>query len=312
MVSIIVVGAGIAGLACARQLVTAGLQPILFDKGRVPGGRVATRCAGGFQFDHGAQYVSAKGDVFAIVLRELTASGDAVAWPDETGKSRIVGTPNMSALASALAAGLDLRQGVRVTAIKPKNGGWQVLTREACYDAERVVITMPAPQIADLLGAGDVMGARISGVDMVPCLTLMAGIAAPPPFVTREAADEPIAWLAQDSAKPGRPRGVSVAWVAHAGPAFSAAHLDASPPEIMSLMLPLVCEHLGATADHVVHAVSHRWRYAHVTTAFGQEFVRNDSGSLYLGGDWFIGPRVEAAWTSGTAIANDLLANMPG
>jgi predicted NAD/FAD-dependent oxidoreductase len=45
-----------------------------------------------------------------------------------------------------------------------------------------------------------------------------------------------------------------------------------------------------------------------VKQALGQSFLRSDDGSLYLGGDWCIGPRVEAAWTSGTAIADAILA----
>jgi predicted NAD/FAD-dependent oxidoreductase len=61
----------------------------------------------------------------------------------------------------------------------------------------------------------------------------------------------------------------------------------------------------------VIHAAAHRWRYARVTAPLGQPFLRDASGSLYLGGDWCIGPRVEAAWTSGAAIADDLLAQMP-
>jgi predicted NAD/FAD-dependent oxidoreductase len=31
---------------------------------------------------------------------------------------------------------------------------------------------------------------------------------------------------------------------------------------------------------------------------------------LYLGGDWCIGPRIEAAWDSGTAIAEAILAGI--
>ena len=31
------------------------------------------------------------------------------------------------------------------------------------------------------------------------------------------------------------------------------------------------------------------------------------SGTLYLGGDWCIGPQIEDAWTSGTAIAINML-----
>ena len=46
MTSVIIVGAGIAGLACARSLADAGMNPVVLDKGRGLGGRVATRRAG--------------------------------------------------------------------------------------------------------------------------------------------------------------------------------------------------------------------------------------------------------------------------
>jgi len=41
--SAIIIGAGIAGLACGLELARAGLAVTLLDKGRRPGGRAATR-----------------------------------------------------------------------------------------------------------------------------------------------------------------------------------------------------------------------------------------------------------------------------
>jgi predicted NAD/FAD-dependent oxidoreductase len=58
----------------------------------------------------------------------------------------------------------------------------------------------------------------------------------------------------------------------------------------------------------VTRAIAHRWRYARVTKALGLPFLRSADAAVYLGGDWCIGARVEAAWDSGTAIANDILA----
>ena len=53
MTQIAIIGAGIAGLACARKLAQAGVHAVVFDKGRGIGGRVATRRAGDLRFDHG-------------------------------------------------------------------------------------------------------------------------------------------------------------------------------------------------------------------------------------------------------------------
>uniref|UniRef100_UPI0018DF9768 FAD-dependent oxidoreductase n=1 Tax=Neoroseomonas rubea TaxID=2748666 RepID=UPI0018DF9768 len=67
--TIAILGAGLAGLAAARHLAARGVPVRLFDKGRAPGGRLATRRADHagrrLQFDHGAQYLRAAGPGFA-------------------------------------------------------------------------------------------------------------------------------------------------------------------------------------------------------------------------------------------------------
>ena len=50
---VVVVGAGVAGLQCARRLRDAGLQVVVLDKARGVGGRVATRRVDGQPVDHG-------------------------------------------------------------------------------------------------------------------------------------------------------------------------------------------------------------------------------------------------------------------
>ncbi len=312
MIPVAIIGAGISGLSCARQLVQGGLEPVLFDKGRGIGGRVATRRADGLQFDHGAQYIKAKGAGFAAVLRDLAALGAVGPWEDDdaTGPARMVGVPGMSALAKGLGTGLDIRQNAQVTQVTRSDDGWILHTGDVEYLAARVVITVPAPQVAGLLGADHPLVGPLAAVQLAPCLTLMAAAPAPAPFVIRAEPDDPLAWIAQDNNKPGRPTGASVAWVAQAGLAFSAKHLEQDPTAIAALMLPLLCDRLRIGTDSVTHAAAHRWRYARVTAALEQPFLRTPDATLYLGGDWCIGPRVEAAWDSGTAIGCDLLARM--
>ena len=303
---IVIIGSGMAGLACARRLADAGLAAIVLDKGRDIGGRVATRRVGDLQFDHGAQYVNAHDAGFAAVLHSL---GESVAgWQDGTGRTHNVGVPGMSAIPKALGAGLDIRQNAQVTLVVQDDDGWALHLDTDTMRAARVVVTVPAPQVAGLLGAEHPLVAALAPVRLVPCLTLMAAVTATAPFVARQDADDPLAWIAQDSAKPSRPQSAATLWVAQSGEAFSRAFLEESPTQIAARMLPLLCDRLGVTADRVTHASAHRWRYARVTQALGQPFLRSPDATLYLGGDWCIGPRIEAAWTSGTAIADDILA----
>jgi protoporphyrinogen oxidase len=52
---VIVVGAGVAGLACARRLATAGRAPLVLERSDAIGGRVATDAFDGFLLDRGFQ-----------------------------------------------------------------------------------------------------------------------------------------------------------------------------------------------------------------------------------------------------------------
>ena len=117
-----VIGAGLAGLSCARHLQQQGLEVRLFEKSRGAAGRMSTRRGEGWQCDHGAQYFTARDPDFRAEVARWQALGVAAVWqprlevfgaadlhtPDET-LERFVGTPRMTAPARSLALTLDLR-----------------------------------------------------------------------------------------------------------------------------------------------------------------------------------------------------------
>ena len=76
---------------------------------------------------------------------------------------------------------------------------------------------------------------------------------------------------------------------------------------IAAMMLPMLYDRLGITNAKLRYLTAHRWRYAKVSEPLGRPFIRHKSGTLYAGGDWCLGARLEAAWTSGDSIARDIL-----
>lgn len=302
-----------AGLACAGQLAAAGHRPLVLDKGRGIGGRMATRrveIAGqACGFDHGAQYFTIRDPEFRMALSPLA---DAIApWDDGGSEPRFVGRPGMSSLPKAMAEGIDLRQGVEVLALRRDGSAWLLETKGGLVMARHLVMTMPAPQAARLLGRDHPLVPRLDCVRMAPCLTLMAAFpgAAPRPFLHHSSGTDPLAWIAQDSSKPGRHAGLTC-WVAQADPDWSAGHLEEAPDSLVRLMLPLLAKTIGAEPEMALHASAHRWRYARVTTPLGTPCLADEDGTLWLGGDWCLGARVEAAWQSGTALAKALTRHL--
>jgi len=311
---IALLGAGLAGLAAARRLCSAGASVRLYDKGRAPGGRVATRRAGGGQFDHGAQYFTARGEPFAAALREAGAAP----WPDAT---RFVGTPSMSALPRALATGLDIALSRQIIGIERDGASWRVRHADAAwvrpgqtetdaptacdgpYDA--VGVTCPAPQAAPLIAAlrGD-WAAHLAATLAAPCWTLMLRFDARLDLPDTLRPDTgPIGWAARDSAKPGRD-GTSECWVVQATAAWSQARLEDAPDSVSEAL----CAALAPGLPSPAFAAAHRWRYALVERPLGEPCLADPSLGLALGGDWCLGPRGEAAWESGEALAAALLA----
>jgi renalase len=283
----------------------------VLDKGRGIGGRMATRrvtlAEGATGFDHGAQYLTARDPGFAAELHDLGAAW--AHWDDGTSAARLVGVPGMSGLPRAMAAGIDVRTGQQVTAVRAVPGGWAIDIDTVRIEARQLVMTVPAPQAAALLGAAHPLHPRIAGVVMAPCLTLMAAFPsdAPRPFRSRTADNHPLAWIAQDGSKPGR-SGSPATWVAQASAEWSERHLEEPPEVIAGRMLPLLAEAIGVAPGLASYAAAHRWRHARAIAALGEAFLQGDDGTLHVGGDWCLGARVEAAWASGTAIADAIIA----
>jgi predicted NAD/FAD-dependent oxidoreductase len=308
---IAMIGAGLAGLAAA------GRQVRLYDKGRGAGGRLATRRAevagARLQFDHGAQYLTARGAPF----RQALEAAGARPWP-AAGEGRLVGLPGMSAIPRALQGDLPLFGARHVTEIAGGPGAWTLRHLDAALvrpgrplpDAPpaedgpfaAILLAVPAPQAVPLLAPLDPAAAsRLGAVELAPCWTVLASFEArlDQPDILRPA-EGPLAWAARDGSKPGRDA-TAECWVLQASPAWSRAHLEQPPEQV----LPPLLAALGGPAPRF--AAAHRWRYALAERPLGESHLWNAALGIGVCGDWCLAGRAEAAWDSGTALAAALL-----
>lgn len=306
-----VVGAGVAGLACARRLQAAGLRVVVFDKGRGPGGRLAARRfatpLGEARADHGAQYLTAREPEFQAVLAALAVEGFAARWEARFSpaaqEARWVGAPGMNGIVRGLARDLEVRFGVEVGRVDGAPGAWTVWDRHGASlcEASAWVCAAPAEQASRLLhSSAPMLAQEAAGAHSAPCWAVLAvfDAAVDPGFDACAGGGGPLAWLARNGSKPGRV-GPEV-WVAHAGPEWSAAHLEEAPEAVAAALRPTVLERLGGAAPVVL--LAHRWRYAQVQRAAGDAFSWDPGRGVGACGDWRLGPRIELAWKSGDAL----------
>ena len=308
--SIAIVGAGLSGIVAARDLAAAGFRVRVFEKSRGVGGRMATRRGDAGAFDHGAQYLRATGADFAREVAALEAQGVLARWPVEGGVH--VGMPGMSAPVKRLAEGHArenaIETGFTVAAIEGEPGRRFVRAAEGAVAGPfaAVLVTAPSPQAHALLAPLDTpIAEALAEAAYEPTIALMLrfapGIAAAP-FDGAARFDHPaVAWIADDGAKPGR-EGAGELFVVHATSAYSRTHLERDPTEIAASLAEEAGRLLRARAEPLA-AIAHRWRYARVSRAAGEPCFWDRAAGLGACGDWCLGPRIEAAYDSGRALA---------
>ena len=76
--TVVVIGAGLAGLAAARQLKQAGIQVTILEKDLHVGGRVNTEIVDGFHIETGAQFMAKFYDRTLALIQDLGLQDDAV------------------------------------------------------------------------------------------------------------------------------------------------------------------------------------------------------------------------------------------
>ena len=303
---IAIVGAGMAGMSCGQRLSRLGHEVRLFDKGRGPGGRMATRRMedGGttLHFDHGAQYFTARDPRFVEQVAHWEASGVAARWA-AAGDDAWVGTPAMNAPLKAMAGELGVQFGTRIEQLVRDGEGWQI-DGEGAPDArfDAVLVAVPAEQAGPLLQPhAPAMATLADQTASDPCWTLMAGFEAPLALVQDTLRQRgPIGWAARNNAKPGRAN--EECWVIQASPEWSRAHLEEDAETVAAALLAELAEANGGPLPRQLGATAHRWRFARSGTA-GEEALWDAEQRIGVCGDWLIGPRVEAAYMSGLLLA---------
>jgi renalase len=293
----------------------------VFEKSRGPGGRMATRRAGSFVFDHGAQYLTLRDPRLAGMREAWARSGIIAPWQAGAcpAQTRWVAVPGMNALARHLLDGLAVDWNRTVTALAREGGRWRLidLAGRPTDGFDCVLVAVPAPQAAALLGGCGGWDAELSAVEMAPCWAVMAAdLPARPaaPVLWRESspgAAGPLAWFAHDGGKPGRPG--TGTWVLHAGEAYSRRYLEEPPEGVAETLWAAFARQVGLpAAQRPGHLVAHRWRYARVLSPLGRDCLWAPSLGLGACGDWCLGGRVEAALLSGSALAGRVMADASG
>jgi predicted NAD/FAD-dependent oxidoreductase len=312
-----VIGAGIAGLACARELQSHGLSVDIFEKSRGPSGRMSTRRTQDWSADHGAQYFTARDPRFIQEVQSWIQAGTAATWKPKlkvyeaktwreshSQDIRYVGTPNMNSPGKRLAENLSIQYGRTISKLERRDEKWYLQCNEVneittLYDF--VVLAVPAPQASALLRSVDVRASDIANsAQMKACWTMMANfpnqlnVDFDAAFINQEI----ISWICQNGSKPMRQ---GIMWTIHGSPDWSQDNVELSKEDAQDQIVQCLTA-LGFNCDDADISM-HRWRYASGGLENSIGFLKLQDVGLGLCGDWLNGGRVEGAWLSGFNLA---------
>ncbi len=335
-----VVGAGMAGVACARTLVQAGHRVSVFERSAHPGGRMASVETPFGRFDSASQYFTVRDPRFARVLkttpelcrpwsanavRVLDAAGRVAEVAPPTREAHWVAVPGMDALVRNWAAPLGnaLLPGTQVThleadALDAKR--WQLRTTGEdgmghetthVYSGFDAVLIATPPEVARRLisGHSTALMQKLAAVHAAPCWTLM--IAFPnanqptlshlgPQWNAARSTHHRVAWLARESSKPGRDP--IERWTIQASAQWSEKHLRDDPLRVRDKLLRAFSEITGIRAEPI-HAQTRCWPEARTDVPAGVTHLWDARARVGLAGDWCLGNRVEDAFVSGLSLA---------
>lgn len=310
---VLVVGAGISGLACAQAVSAAGLPVRVVERGRRAGGRMSGRTLHGRVVDLGASYFTVPhGSAFAEVVERWEHKGLVRPWTDSfavlgahreasSGPMRYAAGRGLRSLVIDLAEGLDAEFEHDVTHVADDGTAEGVQ-----YDT--VVLAMPEPQAARMLTPGSPLIERLDVEAWEPAIAVALGYddrhwpaGLRGAFVDGSAV---LAFIADDGDRRGDGAPVLVA---HTTAAFAREHLERPDGAVDSVTAEL-SDLLGldpSIRPQWSHA--HRWTYARAGTTHPEPFAVHERLAV-CGDAWGGRSSVATAWASGDALGQTIVA----
>lgn len=330
---LVIVGAGVAGLALARHCRAQGIDFLLVDRSPEVGGRIATRTLDGKPFDYGPVFLHGRDPQF---LQTVGALGPDRLIPDWPRRLEGEGSPcqpeafapqqqrwawrgGLRPVLQELSEGLPLKTGVEVRSLRLDGERW-VLETEGLgpISTPRLVLTLAHEQTLQLLRAVD--HARVR--NLVEGLSLHASLACLSVAALYPAAGSEPGWdvfypregllqlISHETAKHG---GGGLLLVYQAKPSWSKRHAEDDPQAWSRELLQEAGRILGSWAAEPERIHPHRWKYARMDAASTLPHPVTlvlEKVWLGLAGDLYHPNRgVEGAWLSGLQLATWITEN---
>lgn len=327
MKEIAVIGAGLSALTLAQQLKDVA-NITIFEKSRGVGGRMSTRYADPYKFDHGAQFFTVRSIEFKDFLSGAKDDSIVQEWTpkichvDKVGalsktswdEAHYVACPNMNSLCKYLAEDMNVQVNTCIDEIRAAEGGkWQLRDDQqqdrGTYDF--VISTAPAEQSLELLASHSQSFEALFQIEMQPCFSVMLGFeqSLQDNFDVALFEGHDVSWIACNNSKPGRTD--DEAYVIHSSAEFAQAHHNHDKQKILEHLIKSASDALDLDFSTASLKQIHFWKYARPAKDMtGKPYILDADKKLAVCGDGFVSGRVESAFISALELSKALKASL--
>lgn len=317
-----IIGTGISGMSIAEKLSKVA-QVTVFDKSRGIGGRMTTRRAQDYHFDHGAQFFTAKSKEFKNFCSDALRENVIGVWSgrfcevegnkiiNEVGSDSeyFVSKPQMNSLCKYLGRDLNILLNKKINNINFENNKWSLRSQEneVFSDFDYLILAIPSHQAVDLLPSSFKYFDLVSNIKMDGCFSLMLGLKEnikldfDAAFIKKSI----LGFISINNSKPERPKGFSI--LVNSDNKWAEDNIEEDLDFIKDKMLNCLKKIIDFDSNEIDYDAIHRWRYANVKSRDGDKSLFDPDLNLGVCGDWLISGRVESAFLSGLNLYSKII-----
>ena len=324
MLNVAVIGAGITGITLAN-LLHKKVNLTVFEKSRGVGGRMATRRAEPYQFNHGTQYFKIENEEFKDFMQPLMRN--KIIKPLRTNYIEIfnkkvikrtkmynqkyyTAESNMNSVVKYLINNkFYIKLLCKIEKTIKKNGKWFIIDSENLsygpYDW--LFITIPSDQAIEILNNDFKLLNIIKKLKMRSCFSLMLGFDKIKEFDFDTALflDEDVQWLSISKKILEKKKYYNL--LINSSYNFAEQNINGSKDKISDYLIKQVSDILKCELNNYKHKALHFWKYAMSEKNNNLGSLLDEDLKVIVCGDWCMNGKVEGSFLSAKDAVNKLL-----
>lgn len=327
MQNVAVIGAGITGISLAN-LLQKKVNLTVFEKSRGVGGRMATRRAEPFQFNHGTQYFEIENKEFKDFLQPLIRN--KTIKPLETNYIEILNKKVIkrtkiynqkyytaeskmnSVVKYLINNNFSIKLFCKIEKTLKKNDKWFIIDSDKLsygpYDW--LLITIPPNQAIEILYNSFKFLDIIKKIKMRSCYSLMLGFdeIREFDFDTALFLDEDVRWLSISKKILEKKEYYNL--LINSSYNFTEQNINDSKDKISNYLIKQVSDILQYDLNNYKHKALHFWKYAMSEKNNNLGSLIDEDLKVIVCGDWCMNGKVEGGFLSAKNAANKFLKNI--